>query len=230
MKKSNKFLVWIGLTLVFGLLATILFLTVPDARLDTAVFWLAFAFSLPFNFVVASVVYLWAILKNNEEVRMPIVYGLVSTFGLIYIASGALFMYLGLTNVVFPLIVELVITVAYALAIMYFLRAGEYIVKSEKETKKKVLYIRLLQASVEECRTKTTNAQISASLSALSENVRFSDPMSHESLVSVEMELMDMVDKIGSALTSGDDETATTLIQQAQAKLEYRNNRCLLLK
>ena len=67
-------------------------------------------------------------------------------------------------------------------------------------------------------------------LSAFAENVRFSDPVSHESLSAIEMDIMDTVDKISSALGDGDTEGAAALIKQAQEKLESRNRRCLLLK
>ncbi|MBE5745143.1 MAG: hypothetical protein E7355_03295 [Clostridiales bacterium] len=230
MKKSNKILVFVSLALVFGLLTTILFLTVPDARLDSKVFWLAFAFAIPVNFVAATAIHIWASVKGNGVVRMPIAYALVAVFAAAYLIVGFIFMYLPVNKTTLPLILLLIITVAYAIAAIYFLRAGDYIVKSEAATKKKVLYIRLLQASVEDCISKTTDAQTRKELSTFAENVRFSDPMSHESLTSIEMEIMNTVDKIAAAIGGGETESVSALIKQAQEQLESRNRRCLLLK
>ena len=47
MKKSFNVIVVVALLLVCALLNTILFLTIPDARLETTVFWVAWAFALP---------------------------------------------------------------------------------------------------------------------------------------------------------------------------------------
>lgn len=228
MKAFNKFLILIAMTLICGLVTAIVFLTIPAARLETDVFWLAFAFAIPWNLLVAVALHLWAGKKKEETLRMPVAYYVCGVFGIIYLVIGLIFMYAPVVLITWPLILELVVTVAYLLVIMYCTRTTEYIAATEKHTKKKVLYIRLLQADVQACATKATDPATKAALEQLAESVRFSDPMSHEALAMQESELMATVSQISQKLNSGEDVTA--LIQKANAQLESRNNRCLLLK
>jgi hypothetical protein len=228
MKAFNKFLILIAMTLVCGLVTAIVFLTIPDARLASEVFWLAFAFAIPWNLLVAVILHLWAGKKQEETLRMPVAYYVCGVFGIIYLVVGIIFMYAPATELTFPLILELIITVVYLLVIMYCTRAAAYIGNMEKTTKKKVLFIRLLQADVQNCAMKATDPATKAALERLAESVRFSDPMSHEALAMQESELMATVTEISQKLNNGEDVTA--LIQKANVQLESRNSRCLLLK
>ena len=45
MKKLGKYFILIAIVLVCALINTIVFLTIDDARLDTKVFWLVWAFA-----------------------------------------------------------------------------------------------------------------------------------------------------------------------------------------
>ncbi len=229
MKAFSKFLILIALTLVCGLISAIVFLTIPAERLASEVFWLAFAFAIPWNLLVAVILHLWAGKKQGEEiVRMPVAYYICAIFGGIYLVLGLIFMYAPVVDMTLPLILELVVSVAYLLVIMYCTRTADYIAKTEQVTKKKVLFIRLLQSDVQTCAMKATDPATKSALERLAESVRFSDPMSHEALAMQESELMATVHEISQKLNDGEDVTA--LIQKANVQLESRNSRCLLLK
>jgi hypothetical protein len=231
MKKIGRFLVLIAAILVCVLINVILFLTVPDKRLDTATFWLAWSFSFPLNLVVLLAVHLWTEKKNGSGmIQMPIAYWVGSIFCAIYLVVGLLFMYLPIKGITLLLILELIITTAYIILAMYSIYSAEYIMKSEKATKAKVLFIKLLQADINDCKAKTTNSEVIKELSEFAENVRFSDPMSHPSLSAIEAEISSTVGKISVSLSNGDSETALALIKTGKVQLEQRNSRCIILK
>jgi hypothetical protein len=129
-----------------------------------------------------------------------------------------------------PLIIELSVTVVYVIAVMYAVYAVSYVERNQKQTKQKVLYIRMLKADVDDCVARTSDAAVIAALNDLSERVRFSDPMSHPSLTGIETELTTTVAMISAALGADDAAQATELIKKACALLESRNNRCIMLK
>ena len=139
-------------------------------------------------------------------------------------------MYLPFKLITFPLIVELIITVAYAIVAMYAVFAAEHIMSGEREVKQKVLFIRLLQNDVEGCIAYATDPAIKNALSTLAEKVRFSDPMSHPSLAGVEAELSATVGEISMQLSAGNNQAASELIRKAEIQLERRNSRCIILK
>lgn len=231
MKKSFNVIVVVALLLVCALLNTILFLTIPDARLETTVFWVAWAFALPWNFVIAIALHLWACGKNkNGIVALPIVYYFIAIFGLIYLALGFVFMYINIPWPVFLVTIEIIVTVVYAIVLLYAIFGASYIMKNEKNTRNKVLFIKLLKTDVDACVENATNAKVRKALSDLSDKVRFSDPMSHESLGAIENQISSIVFEISSKLTDGTEEELLALVKKADAQLDLRNNRCLVLK
>ena len=67
-------------------------------------------------------------------------------------------------------------------------------------------------------------------LKKLAEKIRFSDPMSHESLSSCEKEIEEAVRYIVATLRADPDADVSKKISEVQALLEYRNDRCKILK
>lgn len=231
MKNSFKYIVLVSLFLLFGAVTTIIFLTVPDARLESSVFWIAWSFAIPFNFICATCLHLWACKKGEKElIRIPLAYYLVGIFGVIYLGVGFTFMYLPVVKPVFLIIIELVVTVAYIIIAMYFLFAANYISKSEQHTKEKVAFIKFLMADVQDCATKATDADVKKALDNFAQNIRFSDPMSHASLSVIEQQISATVFDISQKLGTAEKEEILNLIKQGEVQLDSRNKRCLILK
>ena len=229
MKKTGRYLILTAFVLVCALLNLIIFLTVKDARLESGVFWLGWSFAFPLNLLIAGAVCWWTS-KGDGLIRMTVAQTVSYAAFAVYLVLGLIFMYLPIEKIVLPLILELIVTVVYIIAVMYFVYGASYIEKNQKETKAKVLYIRMLQADVDDCLPKTADAEVVAALKDLSESVRFSDPMSHPALGGVESELSATVAAISAALDSGDNVKATELIGKTKALLESRNKRCIMLK
>ena len=230
MRKISKFFILISIVLVCALLNTIVFLTIDKARLDTKVFWMAWAFATPWNLLMTIILHAWASKKAGEEIlKMPAAYYLCGVFGAIYFVIGLIFMYANIVTITFLLILELIVTVAYLITSFYVCLAGNYVAKSEKETKQKVFFIRMLQSNVTSCLPMVKTPEVRAALEELSEKIRFSDPMSHQALAIVEGEIASTIDEITMKLMAGDENVAM-LIQKAEMQLARRNSQCLALK
>lgn len=231
MKKINRYLILIAIVLVCAVANVILFLTVPDGRTDTGVFWLVWSFMTPVALLAAIALHLWGTRKSaGDLVSMTVVYYLCAIFTAAYLAAGLVFAYLPWKKMPLPLIVELVITTAYIVSAMFFLRGAEYIRAKETHTREKVMYIRFLKADVDDCIAKANSEELRAKLTKLSEDVRFSDPMSHASLAGIEAELSATVAEIADKVGGENESEAFALVEKAQKALERRNSRCLMLK
>ena len=230
MKRFHKFLILFSMLLVCALLNAIVFLTVDDARLESKVFWMAWAFATPWNILVAAALHFWAAKKQGDEMlKMPVAYYLCAVFGGIYLVLGAIFMYAAIEAFTLLLILELILTVIYLIAIFYVCAAGNYIAKSEKHVKQKVFFIKMLQSNVASCLSMVKDTATRQALEELSEKIRFSDPMSHQALAVIEGELANTIDEITNKLLGGDEDVAS-LIQKAEMQLARRNSQCLMLK
>ena len=151
-------------------------------------------------------------------------------FGGAYLFSGLLLMYFSVVDITFPIILITTISVFYIIAIIYSIFGAEYILGAQKATKQKVLYIKLLEADIMDAAAKATSPASQAALRAIAESVRFSDPMSHPTLSSIESQISFTVSEINAALIQDGAADITALTAKCQALLEQRNNRCIILK
>lgn len=231
MKKLNRYLVLIAIVLVCAVANVVLFLTLPDGRTDRGVFWLVWSFMTPVALLAAIGLHLWGTRKSaGDLVSMTVVYYLSAIFTAAYVVAGLVFAYLPWKKMAFPLIVELVITLAYVVSAMFFLRGAEYIRAEEAHTREKVMYIRFLEADVKDCVEKASGADVKAALQKFADNVHFSDPMSHPSLAGIEAEIATIVSEIAGKVGSEEESEVLALLVKAQRSLDSRNTRCKALK
>lgn len=230
-KKTGQNIIIIATLLVFALLNVILFLTVDDARIESGVFWVGWAFAFPVNLAALVIARLWCGKKGGMAlVQLPVAYRLVFGFGLTYLVIGVIFMYAAIENVAIALVTEAVVSVAYIIIAMYAVFAATHIMQSEREVKAKVAYISVLKADVEDVMMIATDGAVKNALLELSECVRFSDPMSHPSLGGVESQISAAVARISSLVSAGNNEEAVGAILETKNLLEARNRRCIMLK
>ncbi|MBQ8322822.1 MAG: hypothetical protein IJX91_02530 [Clostridia bacterium] len=238
MKKTGRILLLLAFVLVAFALNAIVFLTAPERSIYTPVFWVTWAFAVPWNLIWCVGLHLWASKKNGDEiVQMPIAYYLCYLFGGAYITVACLFIYKiplvyedVVNNVTIPLVIEIVLMAAHILVAGYSIFGAAYIARNERHVKQKVLFIRLLKSDVDGCAAAAKGVETKKALQDFADKIRFSDPMSHAALAGVEAELSATVEQIVAKIAEGAEEEAVELVKKGELQLERRNSRCLLLK
>lgn len=229
MGKKTKLYVLVALGLIYGLLNLILFLTLPEGNIKTFHFWFSWAFTFVVSYGAAFGVISYSS-KKYQDITIPPALMISGGFTLVYLISGFIFMYLKECNWKVVVIIEAVISVAYFVVLFAMLRGTNYINSNIKKQKAKVFYIRDLQSDVDYVSQLVSNIELKKKLNKLSEDIRFSDPMSHESLQSVEEQLKELVFRMNVAASENNEEELEKLIKEADLKLKYRNNKCINLK
>ena len=230
MRKVRNYVLF-GLILVCAAVCAVLLLVTPESRKELPLFWIAWAFAVPVNLLFAIIIHLWSGKKDSDDIiHMPLAYFLIIVFGVFYIGVAFVFIFKPFTDPTILIVVEIILTVIYILLAMYFTFGADYITSSQKYTKQKVLFIRLLKTDVDNCILKTQNINVKNALEKFSENIRFSDPMSHPSLVGIESELTLIVSELNAKIDSASEQDLLELINKGEARLETRNSRCIMLK
>ena len=231
MKNKFSLTTVVSLLLISALFNVIIFLCYPDDLFYTTAFWLVWAFTFPVNIIFASGIAFYCGAKNKDAaVRVPPVAPIAGIFTPIYLVVGGIMMLIEFDSITFPLILELVITVAYIVILMVMLTGVGYIEKNQAYTKQKVTYIRLLEADVKSVYAYVANDDTKKKLEKLAEKIRFSDPMSHPSLADCESQIEKTVAYIVATLRVDGGADVSKNITDVEALIDYRNDRCKILK
>jgi hypothetical protein len=104
--------------------------------------------------------------------------------------------------------------------------------KKNKESKNmtrindKVMYIKTLQAEIESIRAGVSDAAIAKNLDRLLDQVRFSDPMSHDSLKQIEEWIAEDVKALRGDIAGANAANAADRIDMIIKRLIERNAKC----
>lgn len=220
-------LIIVALMLIFNLL---IFMKEDWIIANEKVFWTIWSFTFPVNLLVIIGVFIYNVKSEADEIIKAPVFILLSIVEVLYFAVAVVFLYLIKVKLPFILILEFVVTLIAVILFLYAYGAISYIFKQQKHVKQKVFYIRNLAADLESCVIMCKDQEVKKHIKKLQEDIRFSDPMSHESLHSIEINLEGLVNEIVIKVSSNDLEGIFNVIDNATNLLNLRNNKCKLLK
>ena len=221
--KKNKGMAYAVLSIAFVLFNVIAF-AIPTAK--TATFWIAYAFS---TVAFVSQIAIWKFAFKGADTLKSKFLGipLISvgiTYLIVQIIAFAVFMALPLTASWIALVVCALILGISAICMIGTETGREEINRVEEKVKKKVFYIKSLQVDVEMLASAERDTDTKAALTKLAEKIRFSDPMSNETLADLEAEITTKVKELKTA------ENKAEIITVLDSLITERNKKAKLLK
>lgn len=205
----------------------VLALAIPTTK--TAIFWIAFAFTV-IAFAVQVIV--WKLAFGKEDTLKSKFLGFpIIHVGLVYLTiqlmAFAVFMAAATVLPPWAAIVACSLILCLSTLCLIATEAGrDEVQRVEDKVKAKVFYIKSLQVDVELLAKEAREGSVKNTLNDLAQKIRFSDPMSNEQLASLEEKLAMLVEKMKSA----PEDDMLGLILEANKVLNERNAKCKLLK
>ena len=224
--KTRFYLVLAALTVAFCVLA----LAIPFAR--TEIFYVAFGFGL-----LALAVQLYTFPKaffQGKSVRSKF-YGFpLERLTVLYLAAQIVlsFVFMALAEHCKLWIEILVCVLLFLAALIGFVSADamrDEIERQDAKLKTNVSAMRLFQARVVNLAINAP-AESRAALDSLSEEFRYSDPVSSEAIADADNELAACLDELQQAVLDGNNERIQSLCRQTKLTLSERNRLCRLNK
>ncbi len=221
MSKNGK-LGCAALALLFVIVSVIVFV-VPIEK--TPAIWIAYAFTCV-AFVAQIII--WKIGFKDESLKskflgIPII-RVGFTYLVLQIIVLAVFLLIPKTPEWIVIIVCILI-LGISLVCMISSEVGRNIIENtEKKVNAKVSYIREIQVDIEMCAERETDPKIKKQLFDLAERVRYSDPMSSESLATIENKIINKI----SELDGSDNKHA--VIKDIDLLITERNKKCKIIK
>ena len=220
-KNSTKGYTILGI--IFVLISIIAFTV---STIKTATFWIAYVFTV---IAIMAQIVIWKNALGKEDTLKSKFLGLpVVHVGIVYLVVQIVAFAVFTAVPVLPIwsaVVACAVILSFSVIFMVSGEAGRgEIERVEAKVQKKVFFIKELQADVELLIDRETNAEIRAALQQLAEKIRFSDPMSDDTLSKIESMIADRV----AELKTESDKMA--IIHELDLLLAERNKKCKILK
>ena len=221
--KKNKGMAYAVLAIAFVLFNVIAF-AVPTVK--TATFWVAYVFTA---IAFASQIAIWKFAFKGADTLKSKFLGipLISvgiTYLIVQIIAFAIFMALPLTATWIAIVMCALILGVSAICLIGTETGREEVGRVEEKVEKKVFYIKSLQVDVEMLASAEIDTDTKATLTKLAEKIRFSDPMSNESLADLEAEISAKIKELKTA------ENKAEIITVLDSLITERNKKAKLLK
>ena len=220
-KNSTKGYVILGILLV---VVSVIAFSVPVQK--TTAFWIAYAFTA---IVISAQIIIWNVAFGRDDTLKSKFLGLpVLNIGVVYLIVQLAAFAIYLFNPTLPTWSAAVVCVALGgISSVCMISADvgrNEIERVEDKVQEKTFYIRSLQADVELLANAEPDTEVKAELLRLAENIRFSDPMSHERLADLENQITDKVAELKSSTERA------TVINDLNSLLDERSRKCKILK
>ncbi len=221
---KNKGISAVAIILVLGIFNAIAFL-LPLTH--TLTFWMGYGFTtISAIIMLASLLFLFDTNdKEQEFLRLPLVklawgYFIIQTILGILEITNFFAAYLPI------LIINCCLTGFYIIAILGSQAAGDSIEKQDAQVAEKIYFINNMQVLLSS--VKTTDATVESAIHTLSEDFKYSDPMSHSMLSELEKQIEVKVISLKSEIL--DKDKTLVAIESISDLLKERNQKCKLLK
>lgn len=198
----------------------------------TPTFWVALSFTW-ISLMINTVVDQYVCKKGNENRELFLGFGAIqlgATYVFIQFIVGTIIMLLPIFTVSIAFCIQLVLLAIYTILISSTLVAKGVISNTDVKTAEKVFYIKSLGADVEGMLSSATDDSVTKALSELKDTIRYSDPMSHASLGTLENKIVIKMAHLVDGMQSISTEENLVLINEIQSLIADRNRKCKILK
>ena len=232
MKKKSGIVLLASVGIVYLVLNVILFIVLNKTMAEqfkNGVFWFVWVMTFIANGIVDVAIFLTHKSKEKYDIAtIPTLIYIMGIFNGIYILLGLILMFIPKTTFTIALILELILSAAYALALVYYFAAVGHMKKHDAT--KKVLFIRSLTADIDYAKDLVEDQELKNKLAMLSEDIRFSDPMSQEEILSLDEKIQTTVGLIVANAMDKNYDALNELVENASNQLKYRNAKVKMLK
>lgn len=220
---KKKGMAYAVLVIAFALFNVVTFV-IPTEK--TATFWVAYAFSViafALQIAVWEFVFKGADTIKSKFLGIPL-FSVGFRYLVIQVVAFAIFMVFPALPTWIPVVVCSLILGVSAICLIETETGREQINHVEEKVEKKVFFIKALQVDVELIAETETDPAIKEELINLAEKIRFSDPMSDESLREIEIEISNKIKELKFS------ENKKPFIATISALLSERNKKVKILK
>ncbi|MGN9235491.1 hypothetical protein ACTM8Z_09420 [Atopobiaceae bacterium HCP3S3_D6] len=220
MKKRSGYLILAIILVVFAVVAFV----APFEK--TPVFWVSFVFGL---LAICFQIPLWNKALSGETLKSKFLGFPVLHIGIAYMIIQLIVSIIMMAVPGIPLWIAIIVDVVILAISCALVTSGGVartaIEETEGKIQAKTSFIKSLKADVDILLSKETDSEVRDALRKLSDEIRFSDPMSNNALDNIEAEISDKLISVSAA-----GENKKNVISEISGLIKQRNIKCKALK
>ncbi|WP_105305246.1 hypothetical protein [Anaerolactibacter massiliensis] len=220
MKKRSGYLILAIILVVFAVVAFV----APFEK--TPVFWVSFVFGL---LAICFQIPLWNKALSGETLKSKFLGFPVLHIGIAYMIIQLIVSIIMMAVPGIPLWIAIIVDVVILAISCALVTSGGVartaIEETEGKIQAKTSFIKSLKADVDILLSKETDSEVRDELRKLSDEIRFSDPMSNNALDNIEAEISDKLISVSAA-----GENKKNVISEISGLIKQRNIKCKALK
>lgn len=218
-------LIYVILLGVFNLLVFTIFKT------RTNVFWLSYAF-MTLAFVVQIISMFLAFKPADVETAF---FGIpLASFSIYYLCAelviGALFMIYQRAGFTLALVIQIIVLAAFLVIAIISVMSRDTVQQIGENIRENVSNLKSVLVDVELMRNSCTDPELKESLRRLSETIKYSDPMSNDSVTTVEQNIMRKLSELRVSIDDGQYEDAMQVCAAVERLYVERNKKLAISK
>ena len=228
-KIKNRYyaiIIWMITVSVFNALVFIL------AKDKSPVFWVGYGFAMVafvFQLIVANVICGRKPLLKSVVTGIPLVW-LSWLYLMIQLILSTILILIGGERTILPWVLEILLTAAFLATLLASAMVKVHIDKEDNSIAAKRFYLGSMLTEVQSLADSAQSAALMLALKNLSQTIRYSDPLSHESLISLENQIERMVSELSEQVRTNDEAAAQDTIIRIERSFADRNRKCKILK
>ena len=234
MKRYLKNIPLIVILILYIVANVVLFVLVDSKcpeQLKNSTFWFVWAMSFIVSYLLnILIVYLAGAKSKSSFVSEMPLYVLMFAGSAVFAISGLIMLFNTKLDFKVALIIEVIILAVYIIALVLLYRMAKYINANNNHQAQKVANIRNLVADVDFICTCVSDQNLVSKLKNLSEQIRFSDPMSNDSVKDIEMKIEMAIFKMREDAMNNNTADLPKLIDETSNLIKYRNSKVKLSK
>lgn len=143
---------------------------------------------------------------------------------------GAVCMVIPSVPVVAVIVIEYLILAFTGISVLKANAAAEIVNEVGEKVKEKTQFIKLTTVDAQNLMNSAKSESVKSACKKVYEALRYSDPMSNETLAHEEAEIADKMAELSSAVASDNADSAESISNEITVLVKARNNKCKMLK
>lgn len=233
MKMNRKIPLESVILLIIFILYSILFFAVPFPK--TAAAWWSYMFAIV-SFVVGNGIVSF-VFRKGEDIKSK-VYGFpLLRLGVIYVVAQTIFSlticivgFLFIVPAWIVIIISVIFVAFTAVGVLFTEVSKNIIEKQEQEIKNQTKTIRFFKYSIEGIVDLCHDEAMKRQISALADELRYSDPVSCDKLEGVEGLILDAIEELRRAVKTEDKILVSEIVDELSQLTKERNRLCKAMK